>query len=222
MDARVDSRPITARHGKPVEVNALWIDGLTAAAAIARSTGRDPTLFERLAAQARPSFAARFPRPDGHGLFDIVDGPDGDDSTVRPNQLLAASLDLGPGADPAPILTADAPLVTSIGMRSLAPDHVDYSGLRRGDPATRDAAYHQGTIWPWLIGSYVDTLVRTGRPLADLEPLAGLEVHLADRGVGSVSETADGDTPHNATGCPFQAWSVAELLRARRGLRSVR
>ena len=170
MDARVDGRPITPRQGKPVEVNALWIDGLTAAAAIARSTGGDATRFERLATEARRSFAARFPRPDGHGLFDVVDGPAGDDGSVRPNQLLAASLALGPGADPAPILAAVAPLVTSIGLRSLAPDDAAYTGRHRGDSATRDAAYHQGTVWPWLIGPYVDTLVRAGRPWPSSSP----------------------------------------------------
>jgi predicted glycogen debranching enzyme len=220
MDARVDGRPVTARRGKPVEVNALWIDGLTAAAAIARSTGGDPTRFERLAAEARRSFAARFTRPDGHGLFDVVDGPDGDDRSVRPNQVLAASLELGPRADPAAILAAIAPLVTSIGLRSLSTDDVAHRGRHRGDPAARDAAYHQGTVWPWLIGPYVDTLVRAGRPLAELDPLAGLEAHLAEWGVGSVSETADSDAPHDGTGCPFQAWSVAELIRARRVFRS--
>ena len=109
---------------------------------------------------------------------------------------------------------ACAPLLTPLGLRSLAPDDPAYRPLHRGSPAERDSAYHQGTVWPWLIGPYVDTARRVGVPTDDL--LEGLSGHLGDWGLGSVSETADGAAPHAATGCPFQAWSVAELLRARR------
>jgi predicted glycogen debranching enzyme len=223
MDARVDGVAVTARRGKPVEVGALWIDGLAAAAAVARAVGEDPEPFSRLGSAARTSFAARFVRPDGGGLFDVVDGPDGDDASVRPNQLLAVSLPKGPVAGDArtaaDVLAGVAPLVTSIGLRSLSPFDPRYRPRHRGGPAERDAAYHQGTVWPWLVGPYVDALLAAGgsdRPDPGL--LAGLEAHLDEWGLGSVSETADGDAPHAATGCPFQAWSVAELLRARRRL----
>jgi glycogen debranching enzyme len=144
----------------------------------------------------------------------VIDGPHGDDRTRRPNQIVAASLDHGPIADPGPALVAVEPLVTSLGLRSLSPDHPCYRPEHRGDPAARDAAYHQGTVWPWLIGPLTDALRRAGH--RDPTLLDGLTTHLADWGLGSVSETADGDAPHAATGCPFQAWSVAEVLRARR------
>ena len=104
-------------------------------------------------------------------------------------------------------------LVTSIGLRSLSPRDPGYRGRHRGGPAERDAAYHQGTVWPWLIGPYVDAVRRAGGDPTGL--LDGLELHLSEFGLGSVSETADGDAPHAATGCPFQAWSVAELIRSR-------
>jgi predicted glycogen debranching enzyme len=231
MDARVDGNPITARRGKPVEVNALWIDGLAAAAAVARAVGEDPGPFERLGDAARRTFTQRFVRPDGGGLYDVVDSweHDGDDAAVRPNQLLAVSLPHGPLADAADVaaaagaaagagqvIAAVAPLVTSIGLRSLSPSDSRYRPRHRGGAAERDAAYHQGTVWPWLVGPFVDALVRHAPAAADPGILAGLEAHLDEWGLGSVSETADADAPHAATGCPFQAWSVAELLRARR------
>jgi len=211
MDARVDGRPVTRRAGKPVEINALWISGLAAMAALGGAdAGRCSALRERAAA----SFRRRFQR-DGRCL-DVVDGPDGDDPTLRPNQLLAVSLPAAPLAEPG-VVASCAPLLTSIGLRTLAPDATGYRGMHRGGPAERDAAYHQGTVWPWLLGPYVEASLRTGLPVEGL--LDGLEAHLAEWGVGGVSETADGDPPHAATGCPFQAWSAAELLRARRLVR---
>ena len=108
-------------------------------------------------------------------------------------------------------------LLTPLGLRSLSPDDPAYRPYHRGNPAERDSAYHQGTVWPWLIGPYVDAARAVGAPVDEV--LAGLEAHLGDWGVGSVSETADGAAPHAATGCPFQAWSVAEVLRVRRSLR---
>jgi glycogen debranching enzyme len=134
--------------------------------------------------------------------------------------LLAVSLPnapLDPATDAArSAVAACAPLVTSLGLRSLAPGSAGYTGRHRGGPAERDRAYHQGTVWPWLIGPWVDAAVKVGLDTTGV--LAGLEAHLAEWGLGSVSETADGDPPHAATGCPFQAWSVAEVLRARRRL----
>jgi predicted glycogen debranching enzyme len=214
MDARVDGTPVTARAGKPVEINALWVDGLEHAARIAEKVGGDASRFARLAAAARAAFVPRFTRHDGNGLLDVVDGPAGDDASVRPNQLLAVSLPYAPIADPRAVLAAVEPLVTAVGLRSLAPGDARYRAHHRGGPPARDEAYHQGTVWPWLVGPYVDALVRAGS--AGEAMLAGLVDHLSEWGLGSVSETADGDAPHGATGCPFQAWSVAELLRARR------
>ena len=218
MDARVDGRPITPRIGKPVEVNALWLRGLRVAASVATSAGADASTFEALTATAASSFERRFVRTDGVGLLDLVDGPDGDDASVRPNQLLAVSL---PGSDRGPlmesVLRATEPLVTALGLRSLDSADGRYRGRHRGSVLERDEAYHQGTVWPWLIGPLTDARLAAGRNDATvgLDALVG---HLGDWGVGSVSETADGDAPHNATGCPFQAWSVAEVLRARRAV----
>lgn len=215
MDARVDGVPVTARAGKPVEINALWIEGLTAAAGLFDEIGRAPR-WGLIADRAADAFRRRFPRRDGLGLHDVVDGPRGDDASLRPNQLLAVSLPHSPVDDRAVVDACRRELLTSLGLRSLAPDSPGYRGRHRGAPGERDGAYHQGTVWPWLIGPFVDAVRRTGADTGGL--LDGLELHLTEWGLGSVSETADGDPPHGATGCPFQAWSVAEVLRARRVL----
>ena len=212
MDARVDAAPVTARAGKAVEINALWINGLGVIEALRARRGLDPTRWHRLRQRARLAFGQRFVA-DGH-LLDVVDGPDGDDGAVRPNALLAVSLPYAPLRERTIVERCGRALLTPLGLRSLAPRDPAYLGRHRGDPPARDRAYHQGTVWPWLIGAYIDAAHRVGAPVEGvLEPL---ERHLQDWGLGSVSETADGDPPHSATGCPFQAWSVAELLRARR------
>lgn len=214
MDARVDGVGVTARIGKPVEVNALWIRTLEVAAGFRRRAGRPADDLDAAAASARAAFRQRFPAPGGW-LHDVVDGPGGDDPALRPNQLLALSLPAEPlvddGTAGAVLDATTRALLTPFGLRSLAPDDPAYRGAHRGGPAERDAAYHQGTVWPWLLGPYVDALRRYGRPVDDV--LAGALAHLQDWGIGSVSETADGDPPHAGTGCPFQAWSVAELVR---------
>jgi predicted glycogen debranching enzyme len=218
MDARVDGVPVTPRAGKPVEVNALWVRALDIAGRLTPSA-ESRQRWSLRGDRARLSFLARFVRPDGVGLFDVVDGQAGDDVSVRPNQLLAVAL---PGAPVAPssdaaravVETCGRELLTPLGLRSLSTNDHAYRPYHRGGPAERDTAYHQGTVWPWLIGPYLDAVQRLGLPTEGV--LAGLEAHLRDWGVGSISETADGATPHAATGCPFQAWSVAEVLRARR------
>jgi predicted glycogen debranching enzyme len=214
MDARVDGRPITRRAGKAVEINALWISGLSVLSRLADLTRTDGARWRRLHDTASASFRRRFLR--GGRCLDVVDGPGGDDAAVRPNQLLAVSLPGAPLVEPG-VVASCGPLLTSLGLRSLAPAEPGYRGRHRGAPAERDAAYHQGTVWPWLIGPYVEAACRCGVPVPGV--LEGLEAHLRDWGVGSVSETCDGDPPHAATGCPFQAWSVAELIRARNLLR---
>jgi predicted glycogen debranching enzyme len=216
MDARIDGRPVTARAGFPVEIQALWINALGAAIDIIGRVGTPVAEWEELCQRAASSFATMFVLVDG-ALVDVVSEAGGADASCRPNQLLAASLPLGPMADDhhaARIVAASRDLVTSLGLRSLSPRDPAYRGLHRGAPAERDGAYHQGTVWPWLIGPYVDAVRRAGGDTDGL--LDGLELHLGEAGLGSVSETADGDAPHATTGCPFQAWSVAELIRARR------
>ena len=224
MDARVYGVPVTPRHGKPVEVNALWINGVAGVAELAELAGQDADGLHRLHEQAVTAFRQRFPAPAGW-LHDVLDAPAPayplggaafhDDDLLRPNQLLAWSLPNAPLApDPRAVGLVGAALLTPLGLRSLSPECPGYLGGHRGGPAERDGAYHQGTVWPWLIGPYADAARRAGLPVGEL--FVGLEAHLSEYGLGSVSETADGSAPHTATGCPFQAWSVAELLRARR------
>jgi predicted glycogen debranching enzyme len=211
MDARVDGVGVTPRIGKAVEINALWVNGLAALRALHAHLSGDSPDIAALHEQARSSFATRFPAPGG-GLYDVVDGPSGDDGSVRPNQLLALSLPHAPLTSSSALGNLAASLLTPLGLRSLAPGSPGYRGQHRGSPRDRDSAYHQGTVWPWLIGPYIDASHRINAPTEGV--LAGLTAHLTEWGLGSVSETADGDPPHSATGCPFQAWSVAELLRA--------
>ncbi|WFE41195.1 amylo-alpha-1,6-glucosidase [Micromonospora sp. WMMD998] len=227
MDARVYGVPVTPRTGKPVEVNALWINGLAGLAELTELAGRDATGLWDLHGRATTAFRDRFPAPAGW-LHDVVDAPapayplggapHHDDDLLRPNQLLAWSLPHAPlEPDEVTLRRLTEALVTPLGPRSLAPGSPGFTGRHRGGPAERDSAYHQGTVWPWLTGPLVDAYRRAGMPTDDL--LVGLAGHLVEDGLGSVSETADGLAPHAATGCPFQAWSVAELLRARRGRR---
>ena len=207
---------MTQRAGKAVEVNALWLRALDVATQLSEDDeARDHC--RALREQAAASFRARFVRPDGAGLHDVVDGPEGDDATLRPNQLLAVALPNGPldaGPARAVVEVCSRSLLTPLGLRSLAADDPRYRPYHRGGPADRDAAYHQGTVWPWLLGPLVDAARAAGLPVAGL--LGGIEAHLSEWGLGSISETADGAAPHAATGCPFQAWSVAEVLRVRR------
>jgi predicted glycogen debranching enzyme len=228
MDAIVDDRPVTPRAGKAVELNALWVNGLAALGDLHRRLGRDAGELDRLRSAATSAVVDRYASPRG-GLFDVVDAPDGDDDSVRPNQLLAVGLPYAPlrhhPLAASVVSTVAGRLLTPLGLRTLDPGAPAYLGRHRGNPAQRDRAYHQGTVWPWLVGPYADAVAAargvggTGEvapsPVDDL--LDGLVAHLGDFGVGSVSETADGDAPHEATGCPFQAWSVAELLRTWRG-----
>jgi predicted glycogen debranching enzyme len=223
MDARVDGQPITQRGGKAVEINALWINALGTITDLNTRLGRHTGRWQSLHDFARESFVKRFAR--GDHLLDVVGTTGPDDSAIRPNQLLALSLPHAPFHRTAiagnsalaeiaagVVRRSRAELLTSLGMRSLSPHDPAYIGSHHGGPAERDRAYHRGTVWPWLVGPFVDAS-------GDGGVLDGLIAHLGEWGLGSVSETADGDAPHAATGCPFQAWSVAELLRARRAVR---
>jgi predicted glycogen debranching enzyme len=214
MDARVDGVPVTPRAGKAVDVNALWVNGLAVVIKLAWQARAGAGAAERAHPAALDAFARRFPAPAGW-LHDVVDGPAGDDATLRPNQLLAWSLPYAPlRPEPAVLQRIGRALMTPLGPRSLAPDSPGYRGRHRGTPAERDRAYHTGTVWPWLTGPYVAAWARLG--VGAEQTLSDADGHLGEYGIGSVSETADGDAPHAATGCPFQAWSVAEALRARR------
>jgi glycogen debranching enzyme len=167
----------------------------------------------------RDSFNARFWFGDGGYLFDVVDGEHGNDPAFRPNQLFAISL-------PNPVLAPDRwrqvvdltteKLLTPVGLRSLAPDHHDYKPTYHGDLRTRDAAYHQGTVWSWLIGPFMDAWLKVypERRQEGRRFLGGLEAHLGEASIGSVSEVFDAEPPFTPRGCIAQAWSVGEILRA--------
>ena len=219
MDARVGDWVVTPRIGKPVEINALWYNALVALAALAERIGESGTSYRLAAEQAGAGFA-RFLRPDGQGLFDVLDGPQGpgdNDASLRPNQVFAVSLPASP-LDPAAqraVIAACAPLVTPFGLRSLAPSDPAYRPIITGPPYERDGAYHQGTVWAWLLGHWALANYRvSGDAAAAQAILAGIEPHLFDAGLGQISEIFDGDKPHTPRGCPAQAWSVACTLEA--------
>ena len=222
MDAKVGDWVVTPRAGKPVEIQALWIHACRIVARLCRERGDEAAAARHasLGERAATAFGARFWNGDRGCLFDVVDGPTGDDPAVRPNQLFAVSLEpdlLDPERARAIVDTVTRSLWVGLGLRSLAPSDPAYLGTYRGDRLRRDAAYHQGTAWTWLTGAYVEALLRTGTPAADVRArLDGLEDHLRDAGLGTVSECLEGDPPHRPVGCYAQAWGVAEMLRSLR------
>ena len=220
MDAKMDNWVVTPRRGKAVEINALWYNALKLLEGWL-SEENEPEQAVRVgsfAQKARESFNARFWSETLQHLLDVVDGPDGDDPACRPNQLFAIS-SKHPVLDEsrwAPVVeVARAKLLTPVGLRSLAPDHKDYKPKYDGDLRVRDGAYHQGTVWAWLIGSFVDAWLKV-HP-GDFESagkfLDGFERHLTDACIGSISEIFDAEPPYTPRGCIAQAWSVAEVLR---------
>ena len=222
MDAKVGDWVVTPRTGKPVEINALWHNALCVTADLAERAGQADLAADCLkrAAQAKTSFADAFWNPATHSLFDVI-GPDGrPDASLRPNQIFAVSL-------PFPVVEGDqaktvvdavaASLLTPFGLRTLAPGSPDYHAqYAPGDPTARDGAYHQGTVWPWLLGAFCDAHLKVYGDKAKTCALLSAQTGpgLSQYGVGSLSEVADGDPPHAPNGCPAQAWSVAEVLRA--------
>ncbi|MFN8596019.1 MAG: amylo-alpha-1,6-glucosidase [Anaerolineae bacterium] len=226
MDAKVDDWVVTPRIGKPVEINALWIHALRIMTHFAQrfDTEAEVAHYASLARRAADSFAQRFWYADGGYLYDVIDGPDGNDASLRPNQLFALSLKptlLSHEAAVSVLNVCAKELVTSFGLRSLAPSHADYVGIFTGDRYARDGAYHQGTVWSWLIGPFVEAHYTVFKDrAAALSYLAPFEQHLHDACVGSISEVFDGDAPHLPKGCASQAWSVAEVLRLWQMLKS--
>lgn len=216
MDAKVGDWVVTPRIGKPVEVNALWYNALCVMAEFAGRLGLDPAGYAESAARVRRGFA-RFETPAG-GLLDVIDGPDGSDASVRPNQILAVSLLHSPlSADRQRRVVEECAreLLGSCGLRSLAPAHPDYRARYEGGVLERDGAYHQGPVWGWLLGHFALALHRvTGDAAAAQRVLEPVGDHLLDAGLGTVSEIFDGDPPHTPRGAPAQAWSVACVLEA--------
>lgn len=217
MDARVGDWVVTPRIGKPVEINALWYNAMRTIARIARLIGKPHLEYEAIADRALARFS-RFWNPALGYCYDLLDGPQGDDPSLRPNQILAVSLPespLPPGQQRAVVDACGRSLLTSYGLRSLDPAHPQYQGHYRGSSAQRDAAYHQGTVWGWLLGPFALAHLRVyGNPAqarSFLEPMAD---HLQAQGLGTLGEIFDGDPPLTPRGCIAQAWTVAEVLRA--------
>jgi predicted glycogen debranching enzyme len=218
MDAKVDGWVVTPRRGKPVEIQALWHNALQLMSQWAMELRQPHEQYQALAAQVRDSFNQRYWNERRGCLYDVVDGPDGDDDAIRPNQIFALSLQH-------PLLyqrhwkqvvdVVRDKLLTAYGLRTLSADHKDYKRHYRGNLRERDAAYHQGTVWPWLIGHYIDAyLLVYPDPTAARALLEAFPGHIYDAGVGSISEIFDAEEPFEPGGCIAQAWSVAEVLRA--------
>jgi predicted glycogen debranching enzyme len=220
MDAKVDDWVVTPRRGKAVEINALWYNALRL---MERWVGEEQGApaacgYAEQAKRTQDAFNARFWYAEGGYCFDVVDGEAGDDPACRPNQLFAIALPhpvLDPSRWSLVVDVATRKLLTPVGLRSLAPDHPDYKPKYFGDLRARDAAYHQGTVWAWLIGPFVDAYLRVhpedrvgARRLLD-----GFELSLLEGCVGSLSEIFDAEPPFTPRGCIAQAWSVAEVLR---------
>lgn len=219
MDAKVGDWVVTPRRGKPVEVNALWYNALEIMADFARRLEQPDGRYATLAAAARKGFARFWNNPE-RGCFDVLDGPDGHDASLRPNQLLAVSLSFSPfdhEKQKAIVDMCARHLLTSHGLRTLASSEPGYFGRYGGDVPSRDGAYHQGTVWAWLMGSFVAAHLRVYKDPAQARTLLmPLLCHVSSHGVGSISEIFDGDPPFTPRGCIAQAWSVAEVLRALR------
>jgi predicted glycogen debranching enzyme len=220
MDAKVDGWVVTPRRGKAVEINALWYNALRLLEQWLREEEGDAAAgpIATLADRCREAFNARFWYEAEGYLYDVVDGEAGDDSACRPNQLLAVSLEHAvlEQARWAPVVgVVRDRLLTPVGLRSLAPGHVDYKRTYHGDLRTRDAAYHQGTVWGWLIGPMVDAWLRVHPEdrAGARDLLTGFTAHLGEACIGSVSEVFDAEDPYTPRGCVAQAWSVAEVLR---------
>lgn len=215
MDVKIGDWAVTPRIGKPVEINGLWINALRTVAQWQGARAGKALVAE--ADRATTSFNQKFVRPDGRGLFDVI-GPDGRaDATIRPNQVIAAALPYSPlpvEEIRSVVEVATTELLTPYGLRTLSPADPAYRGRYFGSARQRDSAYHQGTVWPWLIGSFVDAYRKVHGADADVSAfLAPLINNLREYGVGGISEVFDGDAPHHPNGCPWQAWSVAEILR---------
>jgi predicted glycogen debranching enzyme len=221
MDAKVDDWVVTPRRGKAVEINALWYNALRLLEGWLRDSQDDAAArkYARQADQAYAAFNERFWYEAGGYLFDVIDGEQGDDPACRPNQLFALSLDhevLDRSRWEAVLNVVRRKLLTPVGLRSLAAGHPDYKPQYFGDLRARDAAYHQGTVWAWLIGPFVDAWLKVhpGDREGARRFLDGFLPHLNEAGLGTISEIFDAEPPFTPRGCIAQAWSVAEVLRA--------
>jgi predicted glycogen debranching enzyme len=214
---------VTPRHGKPVEIQALWYNALRVMEdlALRYDYAADSLHYREIANRARNSFPQLFWNEADGCLYDVVDG-DARDASMRPNQIFAVSLFhkmLSAEKAMAVVDAVERHLLTPYGLRTLAPIDPRYRGRYEGDPANRDSAYHQGTVWPWLMGPFISAYLHVHGRSREAQAqarqwLAELRRYAAQEGLGDVPEVFDGDAPQRAGGCIAQAWSVAELLRA--------
>ena len=220
MDAKMGDWVVTPRRGKAVEINALWFNALELLAGWLGEVGDEQAanLYAGHAARAQRAFNERFWYHDGGYLYDVIDGPEGDDNSIRPNQVFAISLEhpvLQRDRWPAVLEVVEKELFTPVGLRSLSPNDPDYKKNYHGDLKTRDAAYHQGTVWAWLIGPFIDAWLKLHPNEREKARsfLNAFPEHLNEAGIGTISEVFDAEEPHTPRGCIAQAWSIAELLR---------
>jgi predicted glycogen debranching enzyme len=222
MDAKVGDWVVTPRRGKPVEIQALWYNALKLMAQWQAQLHLKDFDYEQHAALARRSFNTRYWNEEAQCLYDVLDGPQDNGpaaaGSIRPNQIFSISLShpiLQPQRWEQVIATVTRKLLTPYGLRTLSADHPDYKTHYRGALRARDAAYHQGTVWPWLIGHFIDALLKVRPdPTAARALLSAFPAHLLEAGIGSISEVFDAEEPYCPGGCIAQAWSVAEVLRA--------
>ncbi len=221
MDVRVGDWVATPRHGKPVEINALWYNALCVTAELAEHFKEDSSVYRKLATRVSASFRKEFWNEKDGCLYDVIE-ENGKDASIRPNQIYAVSL-------PHTMLTAEQALqvvntveeklLAGPGIRSLSPEHKDYHGIYCGSLPKRDAAYHQGTSWGFLMGGFLTAYMKVHHHSPEAKKqamayLAPVQTHLLEEGcIGSISEIFDGDAPHTCRGCYAQAWSVGEILR---------
>jgi len=223
MDAKVGDWVVTPRRGKAVEIQALWYNALCMMEDLAQKLGdnKGRKRFSSMAALTKWSFNRLLWNEKGGYLYDVANGGP-PDASIRPNQIFAVSLPhimLSPERARAVVETVQQHLLTPYGLRSLASSDPQYRGRYTAGPVSRDGAYHQGTVWPWLMGPFITAYIKIngGSEPARLQAekwLSGLRDHLADAGLAHISEIFEGDAPHRPCGCVAQAWSVAELLRA--------
>ena len=233
MDAKVGDWVVTPRIGKPIEISALWYNAVQAMVSFAQKLGKPHYEYQQLADRTAAGFTRFWNDATGY-CYDVLDGPDGHDGSLRPNQIFAVSLPLDLSAEELrvnethrykPLLTPDRRrgvvdacaqhLLTSVGLRSLSPEDAQYRGEYAGDLLQRDRAYHQGTVWGWLMGPFVLAHLQVYKdPAQARELLQPMADHLLAGGVGSLGEIFEGEAPHSPRGCIAQAWTVAEVLRA--------
>jgi predicted glycogen debranching enzyme len=217
MDAKADDWVVTPRRGKPVEIQALWYNALRLMGAWAQELGEAPQRYDELAEHAKDSFNKRFWLASGAHLYDVVDGEKGDDPSIRPNQIFSMALRFAVLSEErwaAVFSSVTDHLLTPVGLRTLAPSDAGYQPFYRGTRKERDAAYHQGLVWPWLFGAYFNASLKTDAPAAGVNAiLERLQRHIEEAGIGSISEIFEAEPPYTPRGCIAQAWSVAELIR---------